>query len=320
MSTPKPHSNGWLAAKALAKASMGLLNPNIWILSIVPLLLAAGLWTGIGHFAWEPLNDWLRGSISTVYMPTWLPDWLPSRSVWIPLAVLLVSIPGVMLSAIVLVSMFGTNVVAHRVAKQYGLEPLAQSGLGKSASWLGSVWHSAWVLVVLGLLWLITLPAWLIPGLGLIVPLLLLAWANARLFSRDVLMDFATKEERSALLLSHRSTLWSLGLVASVPSFIPALMWLGGSLATLILPMLALAAVWLYVMVFLASSLLFSHYLMPALKQSRAQFEQTQAALSAAKHSETIALPAVAATPSAAATAATAPAAINHAPTHTSPQ
>jgi hypothetical protein len=275
------HSNTWLATKAFAKASLGLLNPKIWALSAMPLLLAGAIWGGIAYFAWEPMNDVLRAMVSDVYMPTWLPDWIPSRGVWIPLAVLLVTVPGVMVTAIVLVSVFGTSIIARRVALHYDVVPLAQSGLARSAGLLASLWHSVWVLGVLFALWIITLPVWLIPGLGLIVPLMLLGWANSRLFSYDVLADFATAEERSSLEQSHRSTLWGLGLLASAPAFIPAFLWLGGAIYTVVLPVMALVATWLYVMIFLATSLLFSHYLMPALKQLR-QANAAQAAAQSA--------------------------------------
>jgi Etoposide-induced protein 2.4 (EI24) len=280
--TPVQHSHSWLATKAMLKASLGLLNPKIWALSFMPLLLGAALWGGIAYFAWEPLNDALRAMISGVDMPNWLPDWLPSRGVWIPLTILLVTIPGVMVTAIVLVAVFGTHVVARRVALQYGIAPLAQTTLARSAGLLASLWHSAWVLGVLCTLWLLTLPVWLIPGLGLIVPLMLLGWANARLFSRDVLIDFATDQERAAVLKNHRTTLWGLGLVASVPSFIPAFLWLGGAIVVVALPAMALLATWLYVMIFLATSLLFSHYLIAALSEHRASLAAAaQAAQSA---------------------------------------
>ncbi len=282
MDNTASHSNTWLATKALGKASLGLLNPKIWALSFMPLLLAAALWAGIAYFAWDPMNDTLRALVSDIYAPNWLPDWVPGRGIWIPLALLLVTVPGVMVTAIVLVSVFGTHVVARRVAAQYGLAPLPQTRLARSAGLLASLWHSAWVLLVLCALWLLTLPAWLIPGLGLIVPLMLLGWANSRLFCYDVLVDFASETERQTVLKTHRSTLWGLGLIASVPSFIPAFLWLGGAILTLFLPAMALLATWLYVMIFLATSLLFSHYLMPALKQLRDTEAAEQAAITAA--------------------------------------
>jgi membrane protein implicated in regulation of membrane protease activity len=113
---------------------------------------------------------------------------------------------------------------------------------------------------------------------------MVLAWANARLFSRDVLVEFATKPEREALFREHRGTLWGLGILASIPAVIPSVMWMGGAVATIALPVMALLSVWLYVMIFLATSLLYSHYLLPALKAMRAVIAAEQAAAQAAAH------------------------------------
>jgi Etoposide-induced protein 2.4 (EI24) len=268
-STAKQHSQPWLATKALAKASLGLLNPKLWFLSLLPLLLAGLLWSAVGYFGWDAANAIVRQTISGVDVPTWLPDWLPNRSVVAPFIVLMLTFPLLLITAFIAVSLFGTGIVAQRIAKQYGLEPLQRSAMDKSASLLVGVWHSAWVLLVLGVVWLITLPAWLLAGAGMLVALVLLGWANARLFSRDVLVDFASNVERDTLLKTHRSTVWGLGLLASVPAAIPTVMWVSGALAFVALPVMALVAVWLAIMAFLATSALFSHYLLPALKYQR---------------------------------------------------
>jgi hypothetical protein len=244
-------------------------------LSLLALVLAGSLWTGIAFFAWDPANDLLRGFMGGLSMPTWFPDWIPSRSLWIPLIILIVTIPAVLITALVLVGLFGTSLTAKRVGNQYGLIPQVSTGLARSASVIASVWHSSWVLAVLALIWLLSLVLYPLMGVGVLVQLMALAWANAKLFSRDVLLDFADSHERAALIKTHRGALWSLGLIASVPAAIPSIMWLGGAMATIALPVMALIAVWLYVMIFLATSLLFSHYLLPALQTSR---EQTRAA------------------------------------------
>ncbi len=259
-------SHAWQATKAVAKASLGLLNPKLWLLSVMPLLLASLIWVGIAYLGWDSVNALVRGAIGGVDVPLWLPDWLPNRGVMAPFLVLLLAFPLVLVTALIGVSLWGTGVVAQRVAAQYGLAPLPRTALEKSGVWLANLWHSCWVMLVLVAVWLVTLPAWLLLGAGMLVALVLLGWANARLFSRDVLSDFATPAQRTQLLREHRATLWGLGLLASVPAAVPTMMWVSGALAFVALPVMALAAVWLSIMVFLASGLLFSHYLLPALK------------------------------------------------------
>jgi hypothetical protein len=159
-------SHLWLATLAFAKGSLGLLNPKVWLLSLLPLVLAGLLWAGIGYFAWEPANNMLRGLISGFDAPLWFPDWIPPRTTWIPLTVLLITVPLVLITTMVLVGVFGTGMTARRVGGNYGLTPLPMTGLARGASVLGSVWHSAWVLAVFAVLWLLALPMYALVGVG----------------------------------------------------------------------------------------------------------------------------------------------------------
>jgi hypothetical protein len=254
-----------LLIKAIFKTLLGLFNPKLWLLSLIPFVAAAGIWIAIGFFAWDSVTNALRDLISGLYAPDWFPAWLPDRMTWASLGALLLTLPLVSLTAFALVNCFGTQTIAKRLAKHYNITPVEYTKLERSTNTAGTIWHSVWVLTVLTVLWLISLPTWLMAGLGLVVQLLLLAWANSRLFSRDVLLDFADKPTRKALIETHRNTLWSLGLIASVASLLPSALWLGGILLIPLLQYIALVGVWMSIMVFLASGTLFSHYLMPAL-------------------------------------------------------
>ena len=276
--TVSTHSQGWLATKAMGKASLGLLNPKMWALSLIPFALAALFWGAVAYFLWEPANNISRTVIGSIGLPSWITDLIPAgmntwldtlRAVWAPLVVMMLLIPGVILTVFVLVGLLGSTVVANHVSKQYELVPLTQSKTARGISVLGSVWHSSWVLTVLVVLWILTLPLWLIPGLGFIIPIALLAWANARLFTRDALVDFATTAEIATLKNTHGSTLFSLGLLASLPACIPSFLWLFGGMTIVALPLLGAIAVWLYVMMFIATALLFSHYVLAALRDLR---------------------------------------------------
>ena len=272
-------SQGWLATKAIGKASLGLLNPKMWALSLIPFAIAALFWGVIAYVAWEPANNIARTIIGSFWLPDWITSMIPAgmnvwldslRAVWAPLVVMMLLIPGVILTVFVLVGLLGSTVIAQHVAKQYALSPLTQSKTARGISVLGSVWHSTWVLSILVVLWILTLPLWLIPGLGFIIPLALLAWANARLFTRDALADFATATEIVSLKTTHGSTLFSLGLLSSLPACIPSFLWLFGGMTIVALPLLGAIAVWLYVMMFIATALVFSHYVLAALRDLRA--------------------------------------------------
>jgi Etoposide-induced protein 2.4 (EI24) len=285
-------SHIWLATKALAKASLALLNPKLWGLSIVPFLLAAAAWAGIALLAWDPASAALRQLLSQINLPAWLfnamPSWLitvaeSSRAVWIPFGLLLLAIPGVLITALSLVGFFGTGIVARRIGEQYGLKPIDKTVVRHGLGFLRSVWHSVWVLTALILMWAITLPLWLLPGVSFVLPVVLLGWATARLFSFDVLAEFADAEEMLAIRTAHGRSVLVLGILASLPTVVPAMLWVGGAFWFVVLPLSAALAVWLYVMMFLASAALFSHYLLPALKHLRDAKAAQQAALDKAQ-------------------------------------
>jgi hypothetical protein len=174
------------------------------------------------------------------------------------------------------------------VAAQYGIAPLQKGVLHHGFSALAGVWHGFWVMTVLAVAWLLTLPLWLLPGMVLIVPAWLMAWANMRLFSRDVLVEFATRQECEALRQQHRAALWVLGFVSTLPVFLPHMVWLTGAAFVPFLPALAAIAVWLYIMVALATGLLFSHYLLAALKHLRDDEAAAQAASDALVREQTL--------------------------------
>jgi hypothetical protein len=258
-------SQSTLVYKALFKAFIGILSPKIWFLSLMPLLIAVVLWAGLWFFLWDTMVLILSNVVSSVESPTWLPTWLPTKTVWISLIILLLSLPLVMMTALLLVNTLGTQTVAQRVAKQYNVPLIKYSVLESSANTISSIWHSIWILIVLGFLWMLSLPTWFVPGLGLIIQFLLMAWANTRLFSRDVLLDFADKSTRDAVIKIHKNTLFGLGLMTSIPAFLPSMLWLSGGILIVFLPLIVLLTVWVSIMIFLAASLLFSHYLIPAL-------------------------------------------------------
>lgn len=271
-------SHSWLATKAIAKASLALLNPKIWGLSLLPFLIAAVAWAALAWAAWDPASLALREMLSHIDLPAWLfnalPSWLitvaqSSRSVWIPFGLLLFAIPGVLVTALALVGFFGTGIVARGIGAHYGLAPMDKSLAHAGMTLLRSGWHSLWVMLALLLLWVITLPLWLLPGFSFVLPVVLLGWATARLFTHDVLAEFASAQEAAELRREHGKSLLVLGMLASLPTVLPAVVWVGGAFAFVFLPAFAALAVWLYVMMFLACAAVFSHYLLPALKHRR---------------------------------------------------
>jgi uncharacterized protein involved in cysteine biosynthesis len=73
------------------------------------------------------------------------------------------------------------------------------------------------------LLWVVTIPLWLLGPLAAPVPLLLSAYVNQRLFRYDALSDHANAAEMKQIFDLSRGRLFLLGLITGLLYFIPPL-------------------------------------------------------------------------------------------------
>ena len=78
----------------------------------------------------------------------------------------------------------------------------------------GSAINALWAALVFGVVLLLSLPLWLVPGLGLVIPLMLTAWLNRRAFRYDALMMHADREEMRTLSKRHDGSMLLLGSAA----------------------------------------------------------------------------------------------------------
>ncbi|MGL4576252.1 MAG: EI24 domain-containing protein, partial [Burkholderiaceae bacterium] len=112
---------------------------------------------------------------------------------------------------------------------------------------------------------------WLVPMVGPIVPIVLLGWATAKVFAYDALAEHADAQESAAIRQAQRWPLFGLGVILAMFSSVPTLLWLGGALVVLMLPVMALLSVWLYGAVFVLSGLAFAHFCLAELARLRSQ-------------------------------------------------
>jgi hypothetical protein len=85
------------------------------------------------------------------------------------------------------------------------------------------VWNSVAALLILAVLALLTLPLWLLPLLWPILPILLFAYLNQRVFRYDALAEHASAAEMDAVISRNRGSLFILGILLSLVSHIPIL-------------------------------------------------------------------------------------------------
>ena len=122
-------------------------------------------------------------------------------------------------------------------------------------------------LAVLALL--VSMPLWLIPPFFLLLPPLIWGWLTYRVMAFDALADHASSQERQFIFKEHRMRLLGIGILSGYLGTVPGLVGAFGVLSVVLLPFLLPLAIWLYMLVFIFSSLWFAHYALNALEQLR---------------------------------------------------
>ncbi|MDP9045911.1 MAG: EI24 domain-containing protein [Pseudomonadota bacterium] len=248
--------------------------PRVVMLSLLPLVLMAGLALGLGYLYWEPAIDAVRHAFDSFAALRSLSSWLDSagmsgfKSVLAPMVVVFLTTPVIVVVCLLLVAAFMTPAMLNLVAERRfaGLERR------HGGSFLGSAWGASWATGVALVALLVTVPFWFVfPPLVLVLPPLIWGWLTYRVMSYDVLAEHASADERRELLRRHRIRLLGMGILCGYLGAAPSLVWASGMLAIVLAPVLVPAAVWIYTLVFAFSALWFAHFTLAALRALRAE-------------------------------------------------
>jgi Etoposide-induced protein 2.4 (EI24) len=255
------------------RAALYCLHPKVIGLSLLPLLVMTALALGLGYFYWETAIDLVRDQLNAWSSLQSLHAWLEKMGwagIWTtlaPLLVVMVVTPVIVVLSLLLVAALMTPSMARLVAKRRF--PTLDRKQG------GSFWGGAMVAffsTLLALLLLVlSIPLWLIPPLILILPPLIWGWLTYKVMSYDVLADFATADERRALIRAHRPALLGMGILTGYLGAAPSLVFASSMLTVLMAPVLVPVAIWIYTLVFAFSALWFSHFLLAALAKQRGE-------------------------------------------------
>lgn len=258
-------------ADAFWRAAAYCFRPRVIALSILPLLVSAGLAFGLGYFFWEDAVAGMRATLDSWRLIDTLLGWLDHvgaagfRSVMAPLLVLAFALPVIVVLSLLLVALMMTPTLVHLVAERRfpAMEKKHGGPWWKALSW--SLWHAMLAIFAL----LISMPFWLIPPLVLILPPLIWGWLGYKVFAFDALAEHASVQERRQLMRQHKLPLLMLGLVTGYLGAAPAAIWAFGVMAVALAPILVLVSIWLYTLVFAFSTLWFTHYALAALQEMR---------------------------------------------------
>ena len=256
---------------AFWRAAAYCLHPRVILWSLMPLLLAGGATTLLGWFYWECTVAAVRATLEDWSLIAALMQWLDSigaqglHALIAPLIVVALAVPLVVVASLLLVALLMTPAIVELVAARRFPDLERKKGGG----WLlGLGWSLACTAAALAAL-VLSIPLWFVPPLVLVLPPLIWGWLTYRVFAYDVLATHASGAERRQLLHEQRWPLLSMGVVCGYLGAAPSLLW-AASAATLILaPILVLASVWLYTLVFAFAACWFAHFALAALDRQR---------------------------------------------------
>jgi len=257
---------------AFWRAVLGCLHPRVILWSLLPLLLSAGAALMLGWLFWESAVAAVRGFLEDWSLVASLLVWLEAmgggafRSVVAPLIVVALTVPLVVVVSLLLVAWTVTPALVDWVATRR-FAGLQRRG-GAAGWWASAAWSLGCTLLAVGVL-VVSLPLWLVPPLAAVIPPLVWGWLAARVFSFDTLALHATTEERRLIMHERRWTMLLMGVVCGLMGSLPSLIWALGALTLVFAPLLVLASVWLYTLVFAFASLWFAHFTLAQLHRLR---------------------------------------------------
>jgi CysZ protein len=207
------------AVTALINAADDLLTARVWRLVLWPMLFALVLWGGAAYAFWRPATQWLHAALISLGVGGSVLgfDLSVIRDVLAPILLLVLLIPLTYATALIVTAFVAMPTLLDVVATRRF--PHLERKRGGSD--LGSVTNALSASGIYALLWIVTLPLWLVPPLPLVLPVLLSAYFNQRLFRYDALALHASRSEMEHLRRSHGAALWLLGIALAAAGFIP---------------------------------------------------------------------------------------------------
>lgn len=206
---------------ALLAALKSFFHPRMLALVLWPMLLAMGLWGGAALIFW---GSWMAG-LTGLAQQTGLEQWIAQGFLAVAAHYLIASVlvllllPAIVVTALLITAIFAMSAMVDHVAeKNY---PALDRKKGGTA--VGSMSNALIAVSVYCLGWIISLPLWLFTPFALVLPIVLMAYLNQRLFRYDALAEHASREEMTQVFERASWKLYLLGALAGLLQSVPLL-------------------------------------------------------------------------------------------------
>jgi len=196
---------------ALRRALPIIASARIIGLAVLPLLIAAIVWTAIAIAGWTPLTHWLAGLFGASDSTSWL-----ARTGADIMAVLMFAALA-LASALTAVAVLSMPVIVRTVAARDfpSLTPM------RGGTFAASLGNAVKAILIYAPLWIVSLPLLFVPPIYGVVSLVLNAWLTQRMFRYDALAEHASGAEIETIVVRSRMRLMGLGLALSPLSLVP---------------------------------------------------------------------------------------------------
>ena len=206
---------------ALGRAFKSLFHPKMLVLTLWPMLLSLLFWGGLFWWFWDAwVGDITRLSQGygvedrlTNWGFAWVAHWL------VTLLLFSMMLPAIYVTSLMFTAIFIMPAMLSFVAARDYPELEKRRG----GTFVGSIWAAVVAVSVFLILWVVTLPLWLIPFGVFVVPILLSAYLNQRLFVYDALCDHADRAEFEKIKEQSLGRQFGMGALLGFVHYIPVL-------------------------------------------------------------------------------------------------
>ena len=197
-----------------------LLHPRMLWLMLWPMMVSLVMWATVAIVLWtrvalwlaEVLRTWLEPAAGFVRL-----DFGGATVIAANVILFLLFVPLVYLTALFILSIFGMQKMVDHVATRSFPTLERRRGGGMA----GSGWNAIVALLGMAGMFLISLPAWILPPLWPLIPLLILAWGNQRLLRYDALAEHADEEEMARIFRERRAGMYGMGVLLALAAYVP---------------------------------------------------------------------------------------------------
>jgi len=264
-----------LLISSFMRATGSLLHPRMLSLTVLPFLAAGVLWGAVLWYSWSELVALVHAALAQLDVAApalqilTVLGWYGLHMVVAPFVAIVLLVPLIAVTVLMLIAGWSMPVVVRHLAKRRYAHLERRHG----GSWFGGVGQALLASAVFLILALLSLPLWLVPPLFAVIPPVLWGWLTYRVMSYDALAAHASATERQALQRRYRWPLLAIGVTTGVLGALPALIWVSSAMLIVLFPLVALAAIWLYVVIFIFSALWFGYFCLDALDRLRREEE-----------------------------------------------